>query len=647
MNGIANLSRAFKERYDARREEHISFDEYLDRCKADPATYETPHGRLCRAIGKPKIIETAKDERLGRIFENRVIRLYPAFSDFYGVENGIEELMTVLELASQGGEMEKQIPFLMGPVSGGKSSVVERCKERFETVPFYALVDEQGVLSPIFESPLGLFCEAANRAMLEKEYKVDPRFIPTIRSRWVQKRLNACGGDFTKFKVARLYPSVVNQIGIAETTPADENTQDVSTLVGKTDIRALDELVQSDPDAYVYSGALCVSSQGVFDFVEIHKVKVTMLNPLLTATQEHRFDASERIGALPYNGVILAHSNQSEWEKFRNNPDNAALASRTKLIRFPYCLRVSEAVKIFEKKLAHTAYKGAACAPGTLEIAAKLSVLCALAPFQGSPITVKMRVYNGENLRDKDIDAKPINEYRKAAGVEEGMMGMDMRLLYKAIERTFFYDPYEVSANPVTLLRVLEEDIRKEFSEKVRDRYLAFLEDPLANDLFERIGKDLREAYFSTQGGEYAQNLFQRYFWYADHWIENKDYRDPKTGTLLKRKDLEKELERIEKPASIANPKDFRNEVVRWIWKNKSIDTFPDRSSFPKLNEAVEKVAFPSFDEFLPILARKTQGTSEQTEQYNAFLAAMVKKGYTPSMVELLGEWWHRKKAGG
>jgi serine protein kinase len=148
-------------------------------------------------------------------------------------------------------------------------------------------------------------------------------------------------------------------------------------------------------------------------------------------------------------------------------------------------------------------------------------------------------------------------------------------------------------------------------------------------------------------GGEFAQNLFERYFWLADHWIDNKDYRDPKTGTRMNKKDLDKELEKIEKPASIANPKDFRNEVVRWVLKNKSGDRLPDRKSFPKLNEAVEKAAFPSFEEFLPVFARKAKGTTEQVQKYNAFVEAMVGRGYTPAMVELLGEWWQRKHAGG
>ena len=67
---------------------------------------------------------------------------------------------------------------------------------------------------------------------------------------------------------------------------------------------------------------------------------------------------------------------------------------------------------------------------------------------------------------------------------------------------------------------------------------------------------------------EYGQNLFDRYIAYADAWIEDQDFKDPDTGQLLDRELLNQELSKIEKPAGIANPKDFRNEVVKFALRS-------------------------------------------------------------------------------
>src|SRR5207248_1326781 len=230
--------------------------------------YAGPAERLLKAIGEPVMVDTAQDPRLGRIFMNRTIKVYPAFADdFFGMEDTIERIVGFFRHAAQGLEERKQVLYLLGPVGGG---------------------------------------------------------------------------DITKFTVVRLQPSRLKQICVAKTEPGDENNQDVASLVGKVDIRKLEMYSQNDPDAYSFSGGLNRTTQGLMEFVEMFKAPIKMLHPLLTATQEGNYAGTENIGGIPYQGIILAHSNEAEWQSFKNNKNNEAFIDRISVIKVPYCLRATE-----------------------------------------------------------------------------------------------------------------------------------------------------------------------------------------------------------------------------------------------------------------------------------------------------------------
>ena len=318
MDVISN----FAARYERTREEEYSLEEYLDICKRDKTAFATAAERMLLAIGEPQMIDTRNDPRLSRIFTNKVIKLYPAFEEFYGMEDAIEQVVSYFRHAAQGLEEKKQILYLLGPVGGGKSSIAERLKLLAEKVPFYAIKG-----SPVNESPLGLFDATEDGPILEKEYGIPRRYLQRILSPWAVKRLEEFGGDIRKFRVVKRYPSILKQVGIAKTEPGDENNQDISSLVGKVDIRKLETFSQDDPDAYSYSGGLCLANQGLLEFVEMFKAPIKVLHPLLTATQESNFKGTEGFGAIPFDGVVLAHSNESEWKAFRNNKNNEAFHS--------------------------------------------------------------------------------------------------------------------------------------------------------------------------------------------------------------------------------------------------------------------------------------------------------------------------------
>jgi serine protein kinase len=193
--------------------------------------------------------------------------------------------------AAQGLEEKKQILYLLGPVGGGKSSIADRLKQLMEHVPFYALKG-----SPVNESPLGLFNNADDALVLAQQYGIEARYLQRVMSPWAVKRLEEFGGDIRKFRVIRRFPSVLKQCAIAKAEPGDENNQDISSLVGKVDIRKLETFAQDDPDAYSYSGGLCLANQGLLEFVEMFKAPIKVLHPLLTATQEGNYKGTEEIG---------------------------------------------------------------------------------------------------------------------------------------------------------------------------------------------------------------------------------------------------------------------------------------------------------------------------------------------------------------
>ena len=648
MTSQDEIFEVYARSYDRQKQSELSLKQYLEACKTDPLMYASASERMVAAIGEPELVDSSKDPRISRIFMNRTVKVYPAFKDFYGLEETIERIVGFFRYAAQGLEERKQILYLLGPVGGGKSSLAERLTELMELKPVYVLKagDE---ISPIFESPLGLFDPATMGSALDEKYGIPTRKLTGRMSPWAVKRLDEFGGDVSKFKVVKLLPSRRRQQCVAKTEPGDDNNQDISALVGKVDIRKLEFHGQSDADAYSYSGGLNRTTQGMLEFVEMFKAPIKMLHPLLTATQDGSYVGTENVGALPYQGVIIAHSNESEWQAFRSNKNNEAFLDRICVVQVPYCLRVSEEERIYKKLLASSEVSGAPCAPGTLKMLAQFSVLTRLKDHENSSLYSKMRVYDGETLKDTDPHAKSIQEYRDAGGINEGMDGTSTRFAYKVLSETFNFDTYEVAADPVHLMYVLEQSIRREqLPEEKEDRYIEFIKEELGPRYAEFIGNEVQKAYLESYS-EFGQNLFDRYVSYADSWIEDQDFKDPDTGQLMNRQLLDQELSKIEKPAGIANPKDFRYEVVKFSLRARAKNggKNPSWNSYEKIRDVIEKRMFSQVEDLLPVISFAAKKDGETEKKHEEFVNRMVARGYTARQVRRLVEWYMRvKKAG-
>jgi len=218
---------SFVARFERTQEEEFSLEEYLELCRRNRAAYATAAERMLAAIGEPELVDTRNDPSLSRLFANKIIKLYPAFREFHGMEDVIEQVVSYFRHAAQGLEEKKQILYLLGPVGGGKSSIAERLKQLMERIALYSIKG-----SPVNESPLGLFNPTEDGLLLEEQYGIPRRYLNRVLSPWAVKRLEEYGGDIRRFSVVKRYPSILKQLAIAKTEPADENNQDISSLVG-------------------------------------------------------------------------------------------------------------------------------------------------------------------------------------------------------------------------------------------------------------------------------------------------------------------------------------------------------------------------------------------------------------------------------
>ena len=600
MHPVDDLFAAYARSFEANREAEMSLPEYLEACRDNPMMYATATERLLAAIGEPEMVDTSKDARLGRIFMNRTIRVYPAFYEFYGMEETIERIVGFLRHAAQGLEERKQIMYLLGPVGGGKSSLAERLKALMEVHPIYVLkAGDQ--LSPVFESPLGLFNPErmgadAGRSLRHSAAPADRTDEPVVHqaTRRIRRRHLALPGCQACCRRG------CARSRIAKTEPGDENNQDISSLVGKVDIRKLELHAQNDPDAYSYSGGLNRANQGLLEFVEMFKAPIKMLHPLLTATQEGNYIGTENIGAIPFSGIILAHSNEAEWQTFKNNRNNEAFIDRIYVIKVPYCLRVTEEQKIYDKLVRSSELAESPCAPATLEMLARFSVLTRLRRHENSTLFAKMRVYDGESLKETDPRA------RIAAGIQGlgGRRGRHGRRVHPIRLQGAGGDVQprhdgnrgrsgasDVCAGAVDPPRTAAGGNREALSGVHQGRTGA----ALRRIHRQRNPEGLSGIVLTTT----ARTCSTATCPMPMPGSRTSTSRMPDTGQLLNRELLNQELTKIEKPAGIANPKDFRNEVVKFSLRARANNNGknPSWTSYEKIREVIERRMFSQVEE--------------------------------------------------
>ncbi|MCX8072003.1 MAG: serine protein kinase [Candidatus Binatia bacterium] len=629
----AHFQRLIEEDRAARgaREWRGTFLDYLERVKQDPTIPKLAHARIYDMImqaGVRDVLDT-DDPRTKRLFKDEPVKIYNFFADsFFGIERVIAQIVRYFHAAALKGEESRQVLYLMGPVGSGKSSLVEHIQRGLEqSPPFYAI---EGC--PMFEEPLHLLPRHLRREF-EKMLGVhiEGDLCPVCRFRLKEEYR----GKYEEVPVVLRSFSKRNRVGIGVVPPVDPNNQDTSVLIGSEDISKLDLYSEGDPRVLDLNGALNVGNRGIVEFIEVFKNETEYLHAMITATQEKVIPAPGRHGMVYVDEVIIAHSNEAEWQKFKSDHTNEAILDRIVVVKVPYNLRLSEEVKIYEKILRNSDFR-AHIAPHTLEIASMFAILTRLEPTAKCDLMTKLKLYNGEEViekgRTKKIDVRELREDAK----REGMFGISTRFIMKALDNALSDNIEGNCINPISVREALIQMTKEaDLPDDTRKQYLEFLQDTLHKEYLDILEREITKAFvYSYQ--EQAEALFQNYLDHAEAFVNRTRVRDRNTKEELQPD--EAFLKSIEEQIAIIGSaaEGFRQEVIAYLWAASRRGEKVSYQSYEPLKEAIEKKLMTSVRDISRIITKARTRDAEQTEKYNAMVQNLLNQGYCHSCVDVV-----------
>lgn len=620
-----------KEDRENRASKHWSgtFLEYLEKVRADPSLVQHAHARTYDMVmreGATPIGET-DDPRIKRLFKDETLNVYSFFKDeFFGIEETLAQIVRYFQSAAMRGEECRQVLYLMGPVGAGKSSLVEKLHRGLEGLdPIYAIDG-----SPMFEEPL-LLIPRHLRKEFEKmlDVRIEGDLCPVTRWRLREEFKNR----YEDMPVTTVGFSKRNRRGIGVVPPVDPNNQDTSVLIGSEDISKLDRYSEGDPRVLELNGAFNVGNRGMVEFIEVFKNETEYLHAMITATQEKFVPAPGRHGTVFVDTVIVAHSNEAEWQKFKADHTNEAILDRIVVVKVPYNLRLSEEVKIYRKMLQHSDFR-ASVAPHTLEVAAMFAVLSRLEPSAKCDPMTKLRLYNGEEVVEKGRTKKlTVKELREDAR-REGMFGISTRFVMKALDNAL--SDGGASINPINVREALIRMVKEmEVADDARKQYLEFLQDTIHKEYLEILEKEITKAFvYSYQ--EQAESLFQNYLDHAEAYVNQTKVKDRNTREeLVPDEGFLKSIE--EQIAIIGSAADgFRQEVIAYLWASLRRGDTVGYQSYEPLKDAIEKKLMSSVRDISRIITKARTRDEEQQEKYGAMVRRLIELGYPEASVDII-----------
>ncbi len=605
--------------------------DYIELVKKNPKIVQSAHERIFNMIVEHGVREPDYDAnpKLKRIFGNQKIKIYNFFaSEFFGLEKTIQNLVRYFQSAALKGEESRQVLFLVGPVGSGKSSLVERIKRGLEALdPFYALEDD-----PMFSEPLTIIPRHL-RPQFEEilGVKIEGDINPVVRYRL----LNEFKGKWENYPVATYSFSIRARRGIGVVPPVDPNNQDTSVLIGSEDISKLDKYSEGDPRVLDLTGALNRGNRGLVEFIEIFKNEVEYLHTIITATQEKSIPAPGRHGMIYVDTCIIAHSNESEWKKFRSDPTNEAILDRLVILKVPYNLRLDEEIKIYRKILRNSNFK-ADIAPNTLEIAAMFAILSRLEPTNKCDLLTKLKLYNGEEVIEKGKTKKIDVQELMSEAKNEGMHGISTRFIMKAIDNALS-DNIELNCiHPLSVKESLINMVREgDFPEDQKKHLLELLQDTIHKEYLRLLEQDITKA-FVYSFEEQAEALFQNYLDHAEAYVTRKKVKDKSTG-----EDLDPDenfLRSIEEAIGITGSAcdNFRQEVIAYLWSALRRNEKLTYKSYEPLRQGIENKLMFSVRDLVRITTKATTRDEEQKERYDKITKQMIEMGYPPNCIDIL-----------
>jgi serine protein kinase len=622
--GSNEISDLIKKDRSERKHQHFegTFLEYLEILKENPEIAQLAHQRLYHLITKPgvEVIKTEENPRLRRIYGNEVIKRYRFFeNDFFGIDLTLMKLARYFHAAAMQGEESRQVLYLVGPVGAGKSSIMEQLKRALESAPpIYVIKD-----CPMREEPLHLVPKH-----LRPEFTrilgvpIEGDLCPVCRYRLK----NEFNGEYERIPVETAEFSIRSRKGIGVVPPVDPNNQDTSVLIGSVDISKMDLYSEDDPRVLSLNGAFNVGNRGVVEFIEVFKNEIEYLHTMITATQEKSIPSPGKGSMIYFDGVILAHSNEAEWNKFKSDHTNEAILDRIVKIEVPYCLEVSEEIKIYQKMLRQSNFK-AHIAPHTIEIASMFAILTRLAASAKVDPLTKLKIYNGEEILEQgNIKRVDIVELREEAG-REGMTGISTRFIMKVLD-TALAESESNCINPLAVLETLTKSVKElSLPEDDRKRYLGFLQDVLKKEYYKILEVEVTKAFIHGYR-EQAQDLFNNYLDHAEAYANRAKLKDRNTGEELEPD--EKFLQSIEEQIGISGTaaKGFRQDVTAYMFYVLRNGGTLDYHSYEPLKAAIERKLTVSVREISRVITQAKVRDKDQNEKYNTMVTEMKQNGY-------------------
>ncbi|MCX7709956.1 MAG: PrkA family serine protein kinase [Clostridia bacterium] len=599
-----------------------TFLDYIEKVKENPDIPMLSHQRMYNLITQPgvEVVRTDENPRLRRIYGNDIIKKYRFFEgDFFGIDKTIMKLVRYFHSAAMAGEESRQVLYMVGPVGSGKSSLMEALKRALEmSPPIYALKD-----CPIREEPLHLVPKH-----LRKEFedilnvRIEGDLCPVCRYR-LKYEFN---GEYEKFPVEDVGFSIRARKGIGVVPPVDPNNQDTSVLIGSVDISKIDLYPEDDPRVLSLNGAFNVGNRGIVEFIEVFKNETEYLHTMITATQEKSIPSPGKGSMIYFDGIILAHSNEAEWNKFKSDHTNEAILDRIVKIEIPYCLELNEEIKIYEKILKKSKFK-AHIAPHTIEVASMFAILTRLTPSSKVDPMTKLKIYNGEEIIEKGMTRKIDIFELKDEAAREGMSGISTRFIMKALDTTLSESEHEC-INPISVMETLVRSVKElAVSDEEKTRYLRFIQDAIRKEFNKTLEKEITKAFIHGYR-EQAESLFNNYLDHAEAFVNKTKIKDRNTGEELEPD--EKFLRSIEEQIGItdSSAKGFRADVTAYMFFVLRNGGKLDFDSYEPLKEAIEKKLTASVRELSRVITQSKVRDKEQSEKYNAMVEEMKKNGY-------------------
>jgi serine protein kinase len=602
--------------------------EYLELVREDPSVVKLAHRRLYDAINEKGCnVVDIDDEGYRGIFNGDKIRVYDYFKEeFFGMEMVINKVMRYLKSAALKGEESRQVLLLMGPVGAGKSALTEHIKSALEGQVYYHLDGDPQKGEPLQLIPRSL------RSKFEEllDVKIEGDISPIAR--W--KLLNEYDKQYENFKVVQSSFSQRGRRGIASVPPMDANSQDVSVLIGTEDISKLDLYPEDDPRVLSLNGAFNVGNRGIVEFVEVFKNEIEFLHTMLTATQEKRVPSPGKNDMIYFDGVILSHCNEAEWNKFKGEHTNEAILDRVIRIEVPYVLELDQEIKIYEKMINRSDFKGAHIAPHTIKVASMFSIMSRLKASKKCDILTKMKIYNGEDIIEKGKVRKVDIRDLKDEARREGMTGISTRFIMKALDSALS-DSDKNMITPISVMESLSKQVKEQIiAEDVRESYLELIQKIIREEYLRILETEIAKA-FITAYEEQAQSLFESYLDNAECYTTGANVKDKITRE--EREPDEKFMKSIEEMIGVVgSARDgFRSDVTSYMFaKMRRGETINFRSYGP-LKEAIEEYMIMSVKDIARIVTRSRSRDDDQKKKYSEMVETLIEEyGYNESSAE-------------